>query len=327
MADLLDRGYQRAAGATLNALYSSVSSGIIETRLQQLEAEATRLRAEGERFTTDNPVLRALLADFDDAMARNARAVDGVSEAVQETGTGAAGAIQRELTFPGMSDDQLLAIGMRWNYPDPDAINATVNYATSDAWKAALRKYQQDAPDSVLNIALRGIAAGQNPITTARALRAAVQGIPVSQANTLMRTLQLHSYRDATVLHQQANTDISTGTIVRIAALDDRTCMACIRLHGEIYPVGTRIDDHWNGRCTSILQVRGRAYNIQPGEVWFNSLPETQQRRQMGNAAFDAWNSGQIQLRDFVHDHDDPIFGHMVQEASLRTMLARNAAS
>lgn len=325
MAGLLDRGYTQTAGAVLNAITTSTNTGLIDTRLNQLQEEAAILAGNGRAFTADNPVLRAVIADLETVMPRNTRLIADAAPVIQGTGVQSAGQIQRVLAFPGITDQQMAAIGFRWNNPNPEAINAVVQYARSDAWRNELSRYGANVPQQVLNVALRGIINGQNPVAAARDVRLATQSFATYQANTLMRTMQLTAYRDATALHQRANADISQGFIIRIAALDDRTCLACIALNGEEYPVGTRIDDHHNGRCTSILKVRGRSYNVMSGEAWLAAQPETRQRAIMGHANYEAWKANRVNLRDFVHVHNDPVFGQMIGEASLKGILGDQA--
>lgn len=326
MASLLDRGYTRAAGAVLDAVSANGSSGVLKRRLAELEQEAARLAAEGVRMTPQNPVMRALIADLEDVMRANAALVNSASEGVQASGIQASSVVQRQLALPGVSDAQLRALGVRWNVPNPEAVAQVVNYAESDAWAALLGKYQTGTVDTVRTIAVRGMTAGWGPLRIAREVHAVVTGLPTHEANVLLRTLQLTAMRDADVVHRVSNAAILEYQI-RIAALDDRTCMACVALHGERLPIDARIDDHHAGRCTSITVVKGigEPAGLITGEQWFARRTPEQQRAQMGNAAFEAWQAGAITLKDFPKPYTDPVFGRMVREASLKGMLGPDA--
>ncbi len=319
---LLDRGYEQATRQTLNAIGASVGTGLINQRLAELDAEAARLEAVGDRLRPDNPVLRALLADLDTELGRIAQRVDAAASDAQRRGIDAAARLTRELALPGVTDEQLRLIGVQWNVPDPEAVNALVGYVNGAGWQAEMAAYPQTVLDVVRNQAVRGLVEGWNPLQTARLIRQMAQGVPAAQANTLMRTVQLQSYRDAAVMQRMANEDILEYQI-RIAALDARTCMACVALHGTRLPINERINDHHNGRCTSISVVRGRPRDVQTGEEWFSSLPEERQRAQMGDSAFELWRGGRIDLRDFVQPYQDRVFGEMVREASVKGMLGR----
>jgi len=319
---LLDRGYEQATRQTLNAIGASVGGGRINQRLAELDAEAARLEAAGQRLQPDNPVLRALVADLDTELGRIAQRVDAAAADAQRRGVDAAARLTRELALPGVTDEQLRMIGVQWNVPDPEAVNRLVGYVNSDAWAVELEAYPDRVLETVRNQAVRGLVEGWNPLTTARMIRQMAEGVPAAQANTLMRTVQLQSYRDAAVIQRMANADILTEQI-RIAALDARTCMACVALHGTRLPIDERINDHFNGRCTSISVVRGRPRDVQTGEEWFGGLPEERQRAQMGDSAFELWKGGRINLRDFVQPYQDAVFGEMVREASVKGMLGR----
>lgn len=332
---LLDRGYNGVVSPVLRSVASSTNdpNGLIQTRLRELEVRAGELAANGEGLSPRDPILRALLADLDDVMGRNVGRVDGVSGEVQATGTSAAGTIQRQMALGGMTDAQARALGVVWNAPDPDAVASLVGYAESSAWEAMLRRdFQGLVVGTVRNQAIRGASLGWGPLRTAREIRRITESMPAYQANNLMRTLQLTSYRDGTRVHQQANVGI-ISQVVRIATLDDRTCLSCIALHGDVIwdseenagePI-PRVNEHHSGRCTAIVRTRGRSITVRTGEEWFASLPEERRRRIAGEANFEALQAGAVTLRDFSVPYTDDVFGEMLREASLSGILGDGA--
>lgn len=321
---LLDRGYDRAAGPVLRAIAALMTSGVVAQRLRELELEAARLDELDERLQPDNPVLRALQADMEPALREARDRADQGARAAQIAGIMAAAILARRLTLGEASDQQLATIGVRWNVPDPESVNALVNYVSSAAWRAEIGRYPGLIYETVRNQTIRGITEGWNPRRTAREIRRVSEGLTVAQAENLTRTAQLVSYRDATAIHQAANAGMLQGQI-RIATLDDRTCMACIALHGTRMAIGERVDDHHRGRCTSITEVIGRPRSVMTGEEWFRSLPEARQRQIAGDGAFELLQSGRAQLRDFVSTYQDPVFGSMIREASLSGILAQTS--
>lgn len=317
---LLDAGYDRAAGATLRAVASSLDSGIVAQRLAELDAESARLAANGQRLQPDNPVLRALLADLEPVLRQNAGRITQGASAAQASGVSAAAQLVPQLALDGVP----VPIRAAWNVPDPDMINAAIDYLNSPGWAAEIARYPALVLETVRHQAILGMIEGWGSSRIAREIRRMTEGVSIAQANTLMRTVQLNSYRDATVIHNLANADILIEA-VRIASLDTRCCLSCIALHGTRLALNERVDDHWNGRCVSISVVRGRPRQVQTGEEWFNRLPEERQRTQMGNANFEAWKAGRVHLQDFVHRHNDPTFGQMIQERSLKGILGSQA--
>lgn len=320
LSNLLDRGYTTATRQVIASLARETETGPLADRLAQFDAHVAELAAAGQPIKADDAYLRALLAEFGNSLRKGALLIDAAAPDVQQIGIDAAGNFVRQTTLPGFSDQQLASIGIGWNKPDPEAVAQVVQYTTSDPWKAELASFG-DLENQVMMIALRGIVAGKGPVATANAIREAISSFPAWRANNIMRTLQLTAFRDATVIEQVANADILEPEIIRIAALDARTCMACVALHGTKLKLGERVNDHRQGRCTSITQLKGRPRTIRTGEDWFNGLSEAQQRAQMGPGAWTAWKAGAISLQDFPQKSTDKVFGEVVLEASLKGML------
>lgn len=309
---LLDRNYTSATQQVLNAITSSVNSGLINQRLAELNTESQRLAEAGEKLTPSNPVLRALLADLDDTMKRNANRLDGIADDVQRLGIESGQEIAEQLAI-----NPLLNFGVQWNRPNIEAINALIDYVNTPAFAQELTKYGDDVVSIVQNQAIRGIVEGWGPLKTAREIRRVTSALPAHKANVLMRTLQLQSYRRSTAIAHAANRDIIVKQI-RIATLDTRTCLACIALHGDEMTVGEQVIDHHAGRCTSIAIVRGAERDITTGEQWFNSLPEAEQLAMAGPGKLELLQSGKAKLRDFVEPYKDDVFGDMLREASIK---------
>lgn len=321
---LIDRRYIDIAGSVVNAVTALLNGGIVQQRFDEFTAEAARLAEAGEPLTPDNPVLRALTADLAVAMGTARALVDGAAAPLVESGTTAAGTVFRDVTLGGLPDDVLAAIGLQWNRVDPEALAALVNYATNPAWQGQLSTYVTSTMNDVIDVVVRGFVAGQNPRTTARQLLDVAKSLPYHRAETLMRTVQLMSYRQGERANALANANILSHRI-RIAVLDARTCMACVALHGTRLEVGEVVTDHPRGRCTSIGVVKGMTRTVQSGEEWFRSLPVGRQQKQMGYGAWMAWKEGRIGINDLVHRYEDDLYGAMISEASLKSLLGDEA--
>lgn len=325
VGQLIDRDYARAVGPVVRAITHNSDSGALGRRLKELDDEVARLAAAGERLKPDNAVARALLKDFDDAMRANAALVDGVADDMVLSGARNAGAMVRGGALGGMTDAQLASIGAQWNVPNPEAVARIVQYTSSDAWAEKLKRYETGTTDVVQNVLVRGFVEGKGPRLVAEELSAAVMGLPAAYAEQMTRTLQLTSLRDSAVAHRVANSHIIEYQ-VRIASLDSRCCPACVALHGTELPLDARIDDHHRGRCTSVTKVKGFAAPVvESGPDWFARQSEDRQREMLGSARFEAWKAGAIQWQDIPKAYDDPVFGRMIGEASLKGMLGDEA--
>lgn len=324
---MLDQGYARAADATLKAVAATTANPLVQQRLAELDAEAVRLQEAGEKLKPDNPVLRALLADMEPSLKRAANSIDGSAGQITTASSGLAQNATRQMALPGMSDQQLASIGIAWNVPDPAAVAALVDYADKPGWGTEIKNYPGLTLDTLRNQAIRGMVEGWSPMRVARTISRMTGTLPLAQAQVLTRTLYLESYRSAAALNQQVNADILTEQI-RIGTLDDRICMCCLALHGTVLKVGEKITDHHAGRCTSIAVVRGRPRTVQTGAEWFNAMGSTPEGRARqlaiaGPGGYEALKSGKAQIRDFVQNYQDPVFGEMVREASLKSMGVR----
>lgn len=322
VSDLLDRNYARATRAVLGAVAARSTSGVVAQRLAELDAEAARLEAAGERLRPDNPVLRALVGDLDGVMRRNAQSVNDAGGSVQAEGAAAAGRLTQTLALQGADNRMLAQIGAVWNKPNPDSVAALVDYVQGDAWAGEVRRYSGAVLDVVQNQAIRGLVEGWGPRRVAAAVTNVTEGLPAAQANTMMRTLYIHSYRRGAQVYQNANADI-LGYQVRVASLDGRTCLACVALHGTRLPVGATVIDHHNGRCIGVPVLRGMDRQVQGGEAWFAGLPEEQQLAMAGPGALEMLNSGRATLRDFVGTYSDPVYGDMAREKTLAEVMER----
>lgn len=159
---------------------------------------------------------------------------------------------------------------------------------------------------SLTNTLVKNTALGINPRETARAMRDDLTG-GLQKGLVIARTEQLRVYRQANQ-QQYEESGVVTGH-KRIAAHDDRTCMACLADEGTVYSVKDAIFDHPAGRCSSIPQIIGMPeLQFQTGEEWIDTLDEDEQRKIMGNARYEAWKDG-TPFKDFATFSEHPTWG------------------
>jgi len=167
---------------------------------------------------------------------------------------------------------------------------------------------------------LEMVGNGKNPRDIAKWITDAY-GMGLTDSMRMCRTAQLYSYRQANNAVQVANSDVLQG-VVWCAELDDRVCMSCVELHGQVFPVGTVCDDHHNGRCAMLPWVNGVENPVsQTGEDWFTAQDEATQKRMMGVGKWNAWQDGKFELSQLSTIYSDPVFGDMRSEATLKTLL------
>lgn len=326
ITQLLDADYQAAARMTLGAIARASNDPALQKALKALEIESRQLQMNRQKLTPDNAYVKALLAEVDTMLKNQQAALQGGAVDVMESGIKAAEDISFNLSFPGMTPNQVEKLGYVWNTPDPEAVMKMTRYMVGPAWDDEVRKWGQTFSQDFNDIILRGFTAGQGPKQTARDLRRLVTDMPQYKANNLLRTLQINSYRKADSAHRQVNAAIVEYHI-RMAVLDQRVCIACVLLHGTKLLINQDVKDHWSGRCFSINKIKGMPdRNIEAGEDWLKRQPPDLQAKLMGKAAFNAWKGGRIQLTDLIGYKSDPIFGSMPVVRSLKGILGEATA-
>lgn len=360
---LLDRLYNQTAGRMLQQIQALTNSptSAMQKALKELDAEADRLDNDDKRMERDNAALEKALRENEQALETtrvliqandNTIQASGQSVAVPATTAKVFQAITAALVAQGI--DPLSPRGLSeyrrliqqaniiWNIPN--ALDFATNYVDSDAWVAKMERWGRGYAELTRKTILEGVQSGWGPRYTASQMRKLAQGIPNHAAENLTRTLQLTAYRDAETAMEQINGQYIEGSI-RIATLDDRTCLSCISLHGTQLAPGERVDDHYRGRCSKFYQVVGgpkfpgqmqadsepgdrRFVPYQSGIDWFNSLPESRQKAQnsflRSPAKYRAFKDG-VALSEFAGEHVDDVFGRQTPERSLLDILGGEA--
>ncbi len=166
---------------------------------------------------------------------------------------------------------------------------------------------------------INATAKGINPRVTARQMRDDLAG-GLRKAMTIARTEQLRAYRISSAMAYEAS-GVVTGH-KRLSAHDARVCAACLADEGTVYPVGTPIGDHPQGRCTSVPVVRGLP-EVQwlSGEAWFKQQPEATQRQILGAERWDAWSVGRFGFGQLTQRQYHPVWGESLQPAPLAALI------
>lgn len=225
-----------------------------------------------------------------------------------------------------------------------DVVETARIFVETPEWFDKMEAWGEGYAELTKELLLSAINKGTGPNQIASTMRQHAENIPLSAAENLTRTLQLTSYREASLTMEAINDDFIIGKI-RIANLDNKTCLTCISLHGTKLQPGERVDDHYRGRCTEFYQVPGgpefpsvmqsdslpgdrNFVPFEKGEDWFANLPPERQAQQASflntPAKFNAYNDG-VPLSDFVGVHTDDVFGRQTIEQSLKGALGDDA--
>jgi hypothetical protein len=273
-----------------------------------------------ETFSEDHPAIVVFVAALALHLAQNRRRIDLLAPNVQRLGVAAGFALPPLLAFPGSNRAQIDAAGV-WASPGLERTEELVDFLDRPAWRDKLDNYEAGVAAIVLNT----IRDGGRPEAVVAEVERQALALPAFYAGSVLRTLQFAAYRDAATIQFIANSDI-IEYILRVAVLDNRTCAACVALHGTKWPADHIVDDHHRGRCIGVPSVLGNRREVaQTGEEWLLEQDEEVQRTILGGATWRAWTAGAIELGDVVGSYEDGVFGGMVRTRSLVGMIGAGA--
>lgn len=266
------------------------------------------------------------LSQFSDLADSIQREMDSFAAIAQnEAATLAENAVQmglfsaEDMAAASAGQGRALVMGM-WNRPDPAALQRLVGYVDSEAMRSKWATFGTNAGQQFADTVLAGIAQGMNPNVTAR-LISNWMNVPLAWAASSVRTVQLYSYREAAHQTYRANSDILDGWVWS-SSLDTRTCIACLKNHGEIFPLSETLNGHHQCRCAPIPVVVGTTWasETQSGIDWLSDQPASVQREILGKGRFELYQSGQFNWDVASKHYHNDVYGDMQRAATLAEM-------
>ena len=355
--DALDIKFRKMVTPLLKQIsaITNKQNSAMQKLLADIEQEAERLESEDRKLTPDNPYIKEFVDKMEKTFETVARLILTVDDDIESGGieigqflsllTVSAQVFQVNVKSPasvnqGSVDVLLEALssqGMEWNYYRGNSLQELINFVQKDAWISKMNSWASGYADAINQSLVNSFSRGESPSAMARKMRQIATNMPVTASENLTRTLQLTSYREASRASYLANSTYLEYKI-RYAKLDYKTCPACVGLHGTILKLDERVDDHYRGRCTEWVKIKGgksypdtmqadstpgnRNYTkFQTGEEWFSSLSPERQKQQIAfqksPGLYDAYKSG-IPLSEFAKDRHDDVFGNQVVVKSLK---------
>jgi HAMP domain-containing protein len=162
---------------------------------------------------------------------------------------------------------------------------------------------------------------GWNPRKAARVARERL-GADQGYAEKVLRTESVRAFRASSHATMQSFGEGVLLGWVWNAHLGDRrrrTCAACIALHGKLFPLGTPMGSHVLCRCAQVPAVAfSTSWGGVDGAQWLAGQPEDVQRAILGPAKLSAFQAGEFRLDELVGFQDDPKWGPVRFERSLK---------
>lgn len=208
-----------------------------------------------------------------------------------------------------------------------EALEAFAGLSSSGSPLAALfNEFGAKSAKGIEDALFQGIATGQGARKTAQDLRDFLGGNR-ARALTIARTETTRAYRLAAQRTMEAS-----GIVIgkrRVCSRSLRTCIACIDLDGEIYPLSAELDNHVNCRCSwaAVVDERYRTLRLPERESareWFARQSPKAQDSVLGIAGGAAYRGRELPLRAWVGETRSARWGLTRAQRSLKQ--AREAA-
>ena len=263
----LDKQYTSLFANVLKQIrtLSTARNAPIQRALLDLDNEAKRLVDENKRIDPENPALKNAITQHQNSLVTTATLIQSNDDAIQNAAvrlavaavtskvfTSLAGVIIEQGIDPvserALGSYMSILSGRNVKWLAPTGVDFARGFVDSAAWISKMEGWGAGYAGLTRDVILDGISNGWSPLKVAQEMRNHAENIPTHAADNLMRTLQLTSYREASAAMELVNGAYLRGK-VRIATLDDKTCLNCISLHGTSLEVGERVDDHYRGRC------------------------------------------------------------------------------
>lgn len=233
----------------------------------------------------------------------------------------------RELVLEqlGVSEAEFGRLGLQFNRLPREALQDLVGFTQAGSpLRDLLDKLGAAASEQVQRELVTGLGLGLGPREIAARCRKALGG-NLTRALTIARTETMRAYREASGRQMEADADLLEGW-VWMSGNDGRTCAACLAMHGTVHPVGARLDDHPNGRCSQVPRTQswaalGKKYGIDlsdvpdsrvqvtPGTELFERMSPERQMAILGPGKFAAWQRGEFDLQDVAGQAQSSVWG------------------
>lgn len=176
------------------------------------------------------------------------------------------------------------------------------------------------AATAIADRLVQGVALGYNPRKTAKMV--VEQGLSqgLNHMQLVARDQQIRAYRTA-ALQQYQTSGVVTG-YRRLAAKNDRTCLACLVLDGTEQETSELMALHPQDRCTVVPNLRRfKPVQFETGMEWFKKQPPDVQETMMGSDKYKAWRSGKFTFPQLASKGEHEVWGPTVRVTSLKSLL------
>ena len=228
-------------------------------------------------------------------------------------------------------------VSYAFGVPSPDAIHAAIGALQPDSpLQQLFAGWGKDTAARAGQALVYGVASGRNPRDVARDIQGLL-GVNRNRALVISRNEMLNAYRSGSLANYRANSD----TVMSwrwTCSFSDRTCGACLDMDGTIHDLDEDMNSHVSCRCSCVPITRSYADILgdagidgsdiedsspddwQTGQEWFIEQDAATQRQILGPSAYNAYQSGDVTLDDFLGHAQSAEWGASIYTKSLKEL-------
>lgn len=319
------REYRELLGAKDIALQEDLARMWVRIE-RRLEADITALAYEMERRAKDGEMItQQIIWRSERYKALKAKIEAEIKRYNGEYLSPTIEAYQREVGWLGISasKDAIMASFQESFAPyfpvlNRGAVETMIGYLGNGApLNTLLKKDYPDALNGLIDALVNGIARGSGPSEIAKEMTNGF-GMGFDRALLIARTEVNRTYRAASTMQYRAS-GVVTG--FRRLVKKETACVACLMLDGETFGLEKELDDHPNGKCVAVPDVRGvKPAQWETGQEWFMTLDTEIQRSKLGDEKYELWKSGTISLDQLAGKHHSEVWGDSPKVLTLREL-------
>ena len=305
--DFRDRliGLESAASIAMFETYSSLELALFQQYDAFLSANGSKLEMGDPSSVFRNDRYFVMMNEVDRLMNAYASAVMQImtaSEMASVRASFAEGA-QRITNRGGPS----LSAGFA-GVPDSTVSNLVGALQQFTPVGQVLASYGPDVSRSIRDNLINGTGSGLSVDQIRRNIQQETTTLTRNRAETLIRTEILRASRVSlqTVYEQSGVVQGWRWS----ADLSSRTCPVCLALNGRIFPLREPMHSHVKCRCSPTPYLGDDTdEEWESGDSWLQRQPRNVQVDILGEEGYQLFNSGSVQLQDFIKIIDDPVWG------------------
>ncbi len=182
--------------------------------------------------------------------------------------------------------------------------------------RGVLDSYADNGATVIEKALAKGVIEGTGPREIARQIRRELKkGSTTARLDALVRTELMRAFRGSLNEQYGRMSHLIRG-YRRSCAKGSRTCLACLARDGHVQK-DPHTDWHVNDRCIDTPVPIGSTYRYQTGEDWLSGQTEKTQRSMFpSQESYDAFQAGDLVLRDFIGHRRSTVWGDSIRERS-----------